>query len=473
MDHYSKFHSAVRSAAEKFKSLSGNGFVRIISHMDSDGISAASILIRAFTRLGNGYSLTVVSQLNSEFLEGLSAEDYKNYFFVDTGSSMIGMIAKHLKTRNVFILDHHEIEGQDSGEGIVHINSHLFNIDGGRDICSSGIAYYFCKALDTANADSAHLAIVGIIGETQDKQGLMPLNNQIIEDARDNGLIEINNGLRLFGTHSRPLHKVIEYSSELIIPGVTGDEKESMAFLKEIGIRLKNGNEWRKLHELNDDETRTLTAAIIERRKSLDNPSDIYGISYLIKNEENGSPFKDVREFSTILNACGRLGKASLGIGACLGNESLKRRAIQNLKDYKIEIVKAMNWYKKNMGSKVVVEERFVIINAEDNIMAPLIGTFSSLIAKTGEVSDNTFVLGMAQAIDNTTKISLRIAGKQSVMDVDLTEVMKEIINQLGCGETGGHKLASGAIIPTQMEKRFIDVAKEVLRRKSIEESVK
>jgi len=102
-----------------------------------------------------------------------------------------------------------------------------------------------------------------------------------------------------------------------------------------------------------------------------------------------------------------------------------------------------------------------VIINAQDNIISTMIGTMLSMLSKSKEFEDGTLMLGMAQAVDNTTKVSLRVAGNDN--KVDLTEIMKEIVERAG-GEAGGHMNAAGAVIETENEEIFADAAKDVLK---------
>ena len=207
-----------------------------------------------------------------------------------------------------------------------------------------------------------------------------------------------------------------------------------------------------------------LVAGIVMRRLGEENPEDVLGNVYILKDEEEGSPTRDAREFATLLNACGRLGKASFGIGTCLGDKKIKQRAIQSLQSYKREIINAINWYEKT--DKVAKNEGYIIINAQDEVLATIIGTLASIISKS--LKDGTLVLSMAQLIDNTTKCSLRIAGRNKI---NLKAVIGKIVAQVG-GEYGGHMYAAGALIPTDKEEEFIKAAKVVLKEYAMEEVI-
>src|SRR3989344_5549119 len=87
-----------------------------------------------------------------------------------------------------------------------------------------------------------------------------------------------------------------------------------------------------------------LSAGVIMKRVNESSPEDIFGPIYLLKNQQNESYFKDVREFSTILNSCGRLNKPSIGIGALLNDENSKQKAVEVMTQYIIELIKGLNW---------------------------------------------------------------------------------------------------------------------------------
>lgn len=464
MDKYNKFREKIKKSVEEFRKIDKREAIRIISHLDCDGIAACSILIKAFNRENRRYSISIIQQLNDKIIEELKNEDYNVFFFSDLGSSYSERIYKNLK--NVFILDHHGIDYKD--DHLTHVNPHLFDIDGSKEISGAGIAYLFAKELDEKNKDMAHIAVIGAIGDIQEKNGFLKLNDDILKEAVKQGTIELKKSLRVFGSYSKPLYKILEQGSDIYIPGVTGSETNSIKFLQSIGINPKNGNDWRKIIELSDEEMQRLIAAVVMKRTNQDNPEDIIGYSYILTNETY-SQLKEAKEFSTILNACGRLNNASLGIGCCLGDKKKKKKAIENLSSYKKEIVNAMNWYHNNKKSKnIIKEDKFIIINAQDHILGTIAGTLASMLSKSNEFKEGTLVLSMAQQMDNTTKISLRAAGNNGN---DLMEIIKKITEKVG-GEAGGHKDAAGAIIKTEKEEEFIKEAIEVLSKVTLEENI-
>ena len=81
-----------RDVALEFRKLDESKTIRIISHLDADGISAASILIKTLNRCSRKYSISIVQQLTEEKVQALSKERYKVFMFTDIGSGQIDFI---------------------------------------------------------------------------------------------------------------------------------------------------------------------------------------------------------------------------------------------------------------------------------------------------------------------------------------------------------------------------------------------
>ena len=472
LDPYEQFDESLRKAAEAFKAIDKNEIIRVISHLDADGISACSIMLRLLNIENRKYSVSTVQQVNEPLLEQLAKEPYNYVIFTDLGSGVIKEINKILPNKKVFVLDHHSIETNDFGN-IVFVNPHLFGIDGGKEISGAGVVFKFACAVDKSMEDFAHIAIIGAHGDMQEKNGFLRLNNEILKIAVEKKKIQVTRGLRIFGAQTKPLHKVLEYCTDPYIPGVSGSESGAIQFLSEIGIDPKNGSGWKKLVHLDDSDMKKLITGVIMKRLGETKPDDVLGNVYILPHEDEESPTRDAKEFATLLNACGRLGRASFGIGACLGDKKIKQQAIRSLGDYKKEIVNALRWYNDNKHSDDVHwGNNFVIINAKNQVMSTMIGTLASILSKSNGMTGSTFILSMAQAEENNTKISLRTTNNvEGTLDLKL--IIAEIIKDINESEAGGHQNAAGAVIPTKHEEFFIANAKEVLGKFVIEEKIK
>ena len=449
------FLEKIKQEAENFKA--DDGTIKVVSHLDADGLSSAAILTKALKRLDRKFSLSIVKQLSPSILSQFKSEAYEIFLFADLGSGNIVDIKKNISAKKVIILDHHQPQHVENS--FSHLNPMLFGLDGNKDVSGAGLAYLFAKFLDEKNQDLSTLALIGAIGDNQESKGFTSLNKIILEDAKQ--YLEIITGLRMFGTQTKPLFKILQYSTDPYIPGVTGDEQASKDFLKQLNLDPE-----KKLIHLNHEEMKKLvTSIILQRLGSEENPEDVLGPIYLLKSEQEESPTKDLREFATLLNSCGRLNKPSLGIGACMQDPKLKQEAIFLLNDYKKEIISSLNWFYSNK-EKVIEAGNIIIINAENNIRDTMIGTLTSIIAKSNIYPESTILIALAHSIDENTKISIRCSNHKN-HDLNLKEILNSVTSKLGC-QAGGHRNAAGALIPQEKEAEFIELLKNFSSEKTI-----
>jgi len=436
--------------------------VRIISHLDADGIASAGILVKAMKRANIRYVLTIVPQLTQEFLEKLSKEDYSTYIFSDLGSGMLQSISNYLSDKLVIVLDHHEIPIKTYGENILLVNPQMFS-DNYESISGAGVTYLFVKQLDNRNIDLSSLAIVGALGDIQEVEGeLRGINKLILEEAVNNGYMRIEKSLKLVGITTKYLHNVIEQSRDIFIEGVTGSESGTIQFLQEIGINPMGENGWRMYHELTKEEKdRLITALLMHKPKDKDY-KDLLMNRYIIPNRP--LILGDARDLATALNACGRLGKASIGIAACLGVKGIEKKLVRVIREYRQAIVNSLNWVKENMNnpSSILLGKGYMIINARENILSTIIGTITSIISREYRYE---IYIGMARNSEGYTKISIRQKEKKH----NLRKLIEQPITELG-GISGGHASAAGGLIKSDREEIFIKKMREILEKIVIEQ---
>lgn len=451
---FSSFFFDISKACVELKKIEDP--IRVISHLDADGITSAAIILQALTRLKKKFHLSIVKQLNEEVLIELKKEDYKVFLFTDLGCGQLENIKKHLN-RKIFILDHHSFDiTLEIPDNFFVINPHMHGIDGAKDISGAGTVYFFAKELDEKNSDLAYLAIIGAIGDVQENDGFSEITTKILNDAKN---IRIEKGLKWFGIETKSIIKLLSYSDEVFIPGISGNESNAMQFLIDLGIEPKKVDDWKGYYDLDDEEKKKLIAGIIMKRNGIENSQDIFRKLYIIENEKNG-PFRECREFATLLNACGRLDKATLAIAACMGDENCKKEALNILDQYRNELISAMRWYDKNK-EVIIKDDKFMILNAKDEVKPTIIGTLASIVSNNKDVKPGTIVFSMAYDGDKI-KISSRIKGETGI---DLREVIQKILSEVSGGEGGGHKNAAGAIIDKKDEEKFIETAKQVLSK--------
>ena len=100
---YDKFYECIKDSVEKFKKLDKKQPIRIISHLDCDGVAACSILIKALNRENRKYSISIVQQVNERIIDELANESYNLFFLTDLGSGYMSSINSKLKDRTHLI----------------------------------------------------------------------------------------------------------------------------------------------------------------------------------------------------------------------------------------------------------------------------------------------------------------------------------------------------------------------------------
>ena len=450
------FLERVKELAENFKAL--NSPIRVISHLDADGISAGAIISRALEREEKKFSLTIIRQLTNEKLLELSKEKYENFLFLDLGSGHIPLMESLLKGKKVFILDHH-IPEKDSK--IINIaNPHLAGLTSD-DVSGAGVSYLFSKFLNSRNKDLAHLAIIGALGDTQEVN--ISLNKEILNDALETGNIKIEKGLRMFGLQTRPIHKLLEYSLDPFIPEITGNEEKAIHFLNSLKIPVKDEKDnWRKVCDLGEEELKKLAAAIIlKRMPSQENPEDIFGEIYVLPSRNSESPTRNAKEFATLLNACGKLGKPSIGLAVCL-SEKFEGAALELLNQYRKEIVDAINWFYQNKNSEHILEnEKFILIKTNGFIRETLTGVMASVLSRSNIIDNQKLVIVSSHTSDGKIKFSIR-TNKDNLNLKELLGNLKQNVEI----DYGGHKNAAGCFVEKDQEEKFVKCLLEEINRK-------
>ncbi|MFX1294857.1 MAG: hypothetical protein ACFFD2_08390, partial [Promethearchaeota archaeon] len=157
------FCNALDIATNKLKSwIEDDKIIRYSSHIDADGLSAAGIVCSALFNLNARFHLRILKQLEPEFIESLAKEKRNCYIFSDFGSAQVKYLMKHIPTKEIIILDHHEpINISKKPPNIIEINPLLFGIDGSNEISGAGVSFLFVYNLDPQkNLDLLPLALV-------------------------------------------------------------------------------------------------------------------------------------------------------------------------------------------------------------------------------------------------------------------------------------------------------------------------
>ena len=223
--------------------------IKIYSHTDCDGISSGAILSTILDRLNKPHEIEIV---NLDVLEDLAIE-HELTIFSDLGSGQ--NIVKNAKDDSkILVLDHHpplrDIDyNKDVDFTYIEINPNHYGINGSSDICGGGLCYLLAK--EFGFTDLSWIGVLAAIGDMQNtKTGkLEGLNKYILEDAKNEGLIESTQDLSLYGRKTRPLFVALSYFSDINLP-ITNNKNETIAVLEKLGIPRKIGDKTTTLSDL-------------------------------------------------------------------------------------------------------------------------------------------------------------------------------------------------------------------------------
>ncbi len=465
----------------------------VVSHIDADGLAAASIASSLLKRQEIKHEIKFIKQLDDVVIEELqhlnkktSAKTKLLFWFADLGSGM----RKQISNFNPIITDHHAPSILDYDVPVsartdlltfgsvlddqkedYHLNPHLFNLDGTYDISGSGTVYLVAKAVSKKNIDLAHLAVIGAVGDLQDSRfrKLIGTNRKILKDAEEAGIIKTIMDISSFGRETRTLSKIIYYSNDPYFPGLTMNEANCFKFFQNLNIPMKADGRWRCWVDLADAEKKTILSELmrimLDKGMGFKNAERLIGEVYTLPNETKGTVLHDAKEFSTLLNSCGKYNKPEIGYEICLGDRQEKlNNALHLLKGHKGVLVEGIQ-YVKDLG--IIDQGLIQYFDAGDKIPDNIVGTIASMLLGNGEADPNKPIFGFVLVDDGSgLKVSGRTTRELVNKGVNLSQVMAEISSVFGSGSVGGgHDIAAGATIPLDKKQEFLDHAERIVQK--------
>ncbi|MCL1904942.1 MAG: DHH family phosphoesterase [Methanomassiliicoccaceae archaeon] len=407
--------------------------VRIFSHHDADGISAAIILARTMMRAGKGFELTLFSGLNSETMEEIKNCGAECIIISDMGASYIHELNEI--DADVVVLDHHKGAGEPGK--VNYVNPHSFGIDGMSGGCGASMAMLFSVAFDNNNWDLVQVAFAGIVGDKQHLKGLTGVNPYLFAEGNKRGYVTKEEGSLI---PPGELMRSLFLSSEPYVRGVSGNAEGVAALLKDAGIDAT-----RSSSDLNDAEKRKLSsliaAKLLKQGVSREVMEEVACERYALRKWNMGAG-----TLASLLDSCGRSHNGGVGVGLGLGDRKCLSEA-QNIDEAARRTV---------LSAFTEIDpclEQMTNIQFFRNTESGFTGTMCEMAMRfTGGGKPTVGYTVM----EKNTKASARCSHELLRMGVNLTEAMKKAGEAAG-GGGGGHKVASGAWFPAGNEKLFLD----------------
>ncbi|MEW6592167.1 MAG: DHH family phosphoesterase [Candidatus Hadarchaeota archaeon] len=449
------FQRAASDVAEFLKlRLDGKRRVTVMSHVDADGISAASVMARCLYSFDVPFTVRFTQPLSSEEMAALPVSPQDLFIFLDQGSGQLDAIHKSIlsKGAEAVIIDHHPATSKEH-PNLAQLNPHLCGLNGAKDVSASGGAYLVADALDIHFRPWAGLALVGAVGDRQEFfSEFTGANDVIAKRALDLGLIEAGVGLRLVGRTFLPVAECIRSSTRPYIPGLSKSLAACRALVESIGINLSS-----KIFELQPDDERALADAIFARVGPLAANEDfqhtIWGPIYTVMTGDVVGP-RDLREQAALFDACGNMKKPEVGLAVGAGDETALEEAVALLRAVQDEMLKTLDWFKGKLAY-LKQTKYFRYINSGSEVNPGMVGEAISLLIESGMISMDVPVMALAETKTGMIKISARSTPGLAMKGVNMGAALEKACTDVG-GYGGGHDVSAGGRVPKDKVDEFI-----------------
>ncbi len=464
--------------------------VYAFSHIDADGITALAIVALMLEREGKEFEWKNIHQITSESILQIEEEirTYKPDLVIlsDFGTGQIDLVKNHIVSieglDSVIILDHHlptndEVTSEQvvTTNKLVEINPSQHGMSGSYDLSGAGAAFLLAYFISQNNVDLSELAIVGASGDMQDYygRGFVGLNKEILELGKDSGYLEVCRDLTFFGIHTRPLPYLLQYATDPYLPGLTGVEEASYAFFEDREIDIRSDGEWRTWVDLDADNKQSVVQGIIEL--VLENYSDpriaqgIIGDVIVLSNRPPKTEMRSAKEFSTLLNACGRNKRPEVGVRVCMRDPEAFDEGRILLQQHRTNLAMAL----KRLETDGFEEKPGMYIVNDPETPDTIIGIVIGMAQGSMIIPIDRPVIGIStNTTDDSPLVKLSGRAHKSLIErgVNLKEVFVEVAEQLNISyetlvaEAGGHPMAAGAFI----QKPQIDEIKDLVSSKLV-----
>jgi single-stranded-DNA-specific exonuclease len=434
-----------QKAAEMLLSFPTSTRVRVVSHYDADGISAAGVLCTMLYRAGYEFHATLMRNPFTKGFDRLKQEHNELILFADMGSGQLATI-EEIGCKAI-ILDHHQYQTAQTPENIVQINSNLLGVDGNYEVSGATLSFLLATAVDQANEDLSWIALTGAIGDKQYIGGIRGVNKEILDAALKNGVLTEQTGLKICG---ETLGDALYYSVDPYYVGLSGNHQEIQTILSHLGLDPSV-----ILSDVTPEALIRLQSYLLFRLLKTGCQSNIIDI-VIRKRYIVPSQGYELERFADLLDACGKNGHRSLGLSLCLGDATAWNDAVEVEKDYKQKLLDGLSGLQDGGIHETAGMRYFYSENSS-------LGGVVAGIAMNYVLDDAKPLFALTRKeTDSEVHVSCRGNQRLVAEGLDLGAAMKQVAAELG-GFGGGHKIAAGATIGFDKEKEFIENVDKIL----------
>jgi single-stranded-DNA-specific exonuclease len=236
-----------------------------------------------------------------------------------------------------------------------------------------------------------------------------------------------------------------------------------ISLLVRAGIALKDDDRWRTIGDLSEEEKQNIFGAVMQKliADGYDTSGmlELTGKVYTLVGEDRWTPLRDAREFATLLNACGRLGRQGVAVALCMGERGpALQEAMSLVEEYRRTIRQTIDKLLATPGA-VNVLESFTLVRGEGIVDEKMLGAVTSVLSASPIMKERMPLFATALLDDKRVRVSGRVNGSLS-KTIDVGKILSEASSRAG-GMGGGHNVAAGATIP---RKKIVEFFEDVSR---------
>ena len=434
--------------------------VKIVTHLDVDGLTSYTILKKTFERLNADFDIEYVSHIAPETLDGLELNEYDLILFADLGSSSLHILNEHedLHGKDVIVLDHHYPIEVKPNFNLIHVNPNISGYKGDSSACGATVSYLLARFFNFT--DLAKYSVIGALGDAQASGSgqLEDFNTIPLRDMQDN--ITVKNALQVYGKFSRPLILSLKYSSN-IFSDFGESDNSALALLykikKDTGIEIPYHYPYFRLSEKHIQ----VLARYLYMYMHNFVPKQfykylqycLYGKMYYINvdtDEIMEKPWSyDLEEVPAFLNASIRMREYKL-VTEYLNEGKHEKTLLSNYKKYKQKLSKTIRQLEDLCEYNQMDNIQYYIAYQESGIETTLSGVLAGMLYAKPFFEYTKPNIGIVE-FDEGWKVSIRGSKLLQFTDFHAGRILIKLSKQYG-GSAGGHTLAAGAILPYDVD---------------------
>ena len=435
----------------------------------------ATDIVNGFTRKEAERKVRVMfaKKMDPEVIRKIQADTSSLIWICDLGSGYKGQFCKD----RLLITDHHvpDNNGHPKSQNatqtklwftfdILEVNPINYGLEGSTEGCGATVTYLVAKAMDDRNIDLAQLGVIGACGDMQDQpiKGLTGINAIALSDAVSNGDVLIEEDLKFFGRETRTLINFLKYSNNPAIPDISDNGVGCSRLFRGLDIPIKDGNGFRTWNDLDGNEKSRVIRFVLDRLNGEDQ-NRAYGDAYTLPRYPRHTEYRDAKEFATMLNSCGRYDDPETGMEICVARQNASEELLDKAKKHRSQHTENINRCTQLILEKQMVKRcgGILYFHAHDSIEETVVGiVVGSILSR----DPNRYEMPMMGFVDTDEGVKVSARADRSLVNrgLNLSAVMNISAEHVG-GYGGGHNIAAGATIPKGMEKRFLDVANDII----------